>query len=47
MKKNQEFENFDAAMRKLISVPHDKIKAELDAEKQQKAAKKTKTPKRK
>jgi hypothetical protein len=36
MKKNTEFENFDAAMRKLISVPHDKIKAELDAEKDRK-----------
>ena len=30
---NREFENFDAAMRKLISVPHDRIKAELEKEK--------------
>ena len=34
-----EFENFDQAMRKLMSVPHSEIKAKLDAEK---AAKKLK-----
>ena len=39
MKRNQEFENFDAAMRKLISVPHDRIKAELDKEKADKSRK--------
>ena len=40
--KNQEFQNFDRTMRKLMSVPHSEIKAKLDAEK---AAKKRK-PKR-
>jgi hypothetical protein len=35
--KNSEFENFDQTMRKLISVPHGEIKAQLDAEKAQKA----------
>jgi hypothetical protein len=30
---SSEFENFDQTMRKLISVPHSEIKAELDAEK--------------
>jgi hypothetical protein len=39
---NDEFEKFDQTMRKLITVPHSKIKAKLDAEK---AAKKRK-PKR-
>ena len=33
-----EFENFDRTMRDLMSVPHDEIKAALDAEK---AAKQT------
>lgn len=28
-----EFEKFDQTMRKLIQVPHEKIKAKLDAEK--------------
>jgi len=37
---NSEFENFDQTMRRLIKVPHEKIKAKLDAEK---AAKKRKT----
>jgi hypothetical protein len=32
-KQTQEFNNFDAAMRKLIQVPHEKLKAELEAEK--------------
>jgi len=36
---NQEFENFDRTMRKLIKVPHSTIKAKLKAEK---AAKKRK-----
>lgn len=30
---NPEFKNFDDTMRKLVSVPHDAIKAALDAEK--------------
>ncbi len=34
---NQEFEKFDATMRKLIKVPHSKIKAKLEAEKAEKA----------
>jgi hypothetical protein len=42
MTKSPEYERFDATMRRLISVPHSKIKAKLDAEK---AAKKRK-PKR-
>ncbi len=32
-KNNKEYEKFDATMRQLLKVPHDKIKAELDAEK--------------
>jgi len=32
-KNNEEFERFDAMMKKLISVPHEKLKAALDAEK--------------
>jgi len=39
MTKESEFENFDRTMRDLMSVPHDEIKAALDAEK---AAKKRK-----
>ncbi len=31
--KNTEFDNFDRTMRDLMSVPHDEIKAALDAEK--------------
>jgi hypothetical protein len=31
-----EYEKFDATMRKLIKVPHSKIKAKLDAEKKAK-----------
>jgi hypothetical protein len=42
-KGESEFRNFDRTMRALMSVPHDEIKAALDAEK---AEKKTK-PKRK
>jgi len=40
--KNTEFQNFDATMRKLISVPHDKLKAALDAEKKGKRKRKPK-----
>ena len=40
MKSNNEFNNFDATMKRLIRVPHDEIKAKLDAEK---AAKKRKS----
>lgn len=43
VKMNKEFENFDAAMRKLMSVPHDRIKAELDAEKAAKASRRAKS----
>jgi predicted GIY-YIG superfamily endonuclease len=32
-KHGSEFENFDRTMRDLMSVPHDEIKAALDAEK--------------
>jgi hypothetical protein len=38
-KQSKEFENFNHTMQKLISVPHSKIKAKLEAEK---AAKKSK-----
>jgi len=33
---SDEYRKFDATMRRLISVPHDKLKAALDAEKQAK-----------
>jgi len=33
MNKNTEFQKFDATTRKLIQVPHDKLKAALDPEK--------------
>lgn len=36
---NQEFDNFDMTMRALISVPHAKLKAALDAEKREKTKK--------
>ena len=45
MAKGSEYENFDRTMRDLISVPHDKIKAALDAEKAQKQKKKRKAKK--
>jgi hypothetical protein len=32
-KKESEFQKFDRTMRELIKVPHDEIKAKLDAEK--------------
>lgn len=41
-KTSEEFERFDRAMRKLMSVPHTEIKAALDAEKQAKKRKKSK-----
>jgi hypothetical protein len=39
MKRSLEFENFDRTMRDLMSVPHDEIKAALDAEKAEKQKK--------
>lgn len=42
MRESKEFDNFDATMKRLVAVPHDKIKAKLDAEK---AAKKRKPKK--
>jgi hypothetical protein len=42
---SSQFENFDRTMRDLISVPHDDIKAALDAEKAQKQKKKRKAKK--
>lgn len=39
MKRTKEFENFDATMRKLMSVPHSEIKVKLDEEKAAKKAK--------
>ena len=46
MKKNSEFENFDRTMRDLISVPHDEIKAALDAEKAEKQKQKKRRAKK-
>jgi hypothetical protein len=43
-KQSKEFQNFDTMMRKLIRIPHDKIKAELDKEKAEK--KKPKRPRK-
>jgi hypothetical protein len=40
-----EYRNFDRIMRELIKVPHDAIKAKLDAEKRAKARKKRKAKK--
>ena len=39
MKDNKEFKRFDEMMGALLSVPHGKVKAELDAEKAAKAEK--------
>jgi hypothetical protein len=39
-KSNPEFERFDKMMGALLSVPHEKVKAELDAEKKEKKQKK-------
>jgi hypothetical protein len=33
VKKSEEFDRFDETMKKLMSVPHSEIKAELDKEK--------------
>jgi hypothetical protein len=38
-KDKSEFEKFDAAMHRVISVPHEKLKAALDAEKAEKQKK--------
>ena len=38
-KDSPEFQNFDRTMRDLMSVPHDDIKAALDAEKAEKQKK--------
>ncbi len=37
--RNQQFDNFDRAMRELIKVPHSDIKAKLDAERSAKTKK--------
>jgi predicted GIY-YIG superfamily endonuclease len=42
----KEFENFDRTMRDLMSVPHDEIKAALDAEKAIKKKKKKRKAKK-
>lgn len=39
---SKEFAAFDELMGKILSVPHDQLKAELEAEKREKAAKKRK-----
>jgi len=41
-KRDTEFDRFDRTMRELMSVPHDEIKAALDAEKATKKKRKTK-----
>ncbi len=46
MKNTEEFDNFDRTMRDLMSVPHDEIKAALDAEKAEKQNKKRKAKKK-
>jgi hypothetical protein len=42
MKTNTEFDNFDRTMRDLMKVPHEELKAALDAEKAAKKQKKRK-----
>jgi hypothetical protein len=42
MKTSKEYANFENLTRQLISVPHDKIKMKLDAEKAAKKRKKSK-----
>ena len=42
--KSGEFENFDSIMGDLLSVPHSEIKAKLEAEKREKATKKSPKP---
>lgn len=44
-KSSSEFENFDRTMHDLMKVPHDEIKAALDAEKAEKQKKKRKAKK--
>jgi hypothetical protein len=44
MNRQSEFDNFDATMRKLIRVPHSKIKAKLEAEKKEKQTKREPKP---
>ncbi len=44
MKKNEQFEQFDRTMRELIKVPHDQVKAALDAEKEAKEKKRKAKP---
>lgn len=43
MEKENEFNNFDRMMQRLIQVPHEKIKAKLEAEKAAKKRKPKKT----
>ncbi len=43
MKSSREYEQFDRTMRKLISVPHERLKAALDAEKRAKEKRKSRT----
>jgi hypothetical protein len=45
MKRGSEWVNFDTVMKQLISVPHEEIKAALDAEKAAKQKKKQKAKK--
>jgi len=41
-KKQNEYDNFESLARQLINVPHDEVKAKLDAEKAAKKRKKSK-----
>jgi hypothetical protein len=41
---NNEFDKFDQTMKALMSVPHEEIKAALDAEKRAKQKRKAKKP---
>ena len=43
MKHNDEYTRFDQTMRRLMSVPHDEIKAKLEAEKREKKKRKSQT----
>ena len=43
---NKEYDNFDRTMRDLINVPHEDIKAALDAEKREKQKKKKRKAKK-
>jgi hypothetical protein len=45
MQKNEQFDRFTEAMKKLMAVPHSEVKAQLEAEKQAKKRKRTRKSK--